>query len=384
MAVTDQGFDAGRLERVGNRISAEIDSGLYDGASLHVARGGQVVIEGVYGFADRDGGRKLDPGDTFFTMSLGKQFLAPLVLNRVERGDLSLRMRVGEIIPEFAVRGKEPITLEQLLTHRSGVLRLLPMIAPEVLGNLETFVKAVCASIVEAKPGERVAYSVVAGHAVMAEMVRRVDAQKRSFREILQQDIFDAVGMKDTSLGLRPDLAERMCPVKPLFTEKSILDRELLTALPAMVGEEGEVPAGGYVSTAADIHLFAEMLRRGGEINGHRILSPAMIDLATRNHTGTVRNEVFDCVLELRGWEPWPAYLGLGFWLRGDTITPGPFGSLNSPRSYGGFGAGSTGFWVDPERDLTFVMLTTGLMEESRSFERFQRISDLVVSALVE
>ncbi len=383
MMITDLGFDAERVERIGRRINAEIDSGLYDGAALHVAKSGRTAIEEVYGFADRDGERKLAKGDTFFTMSVGKQFLVPLVLNRVETGDLALHMRVCEIIPEFANRGKERITLEQLLTHRSGLLRLLPLVEPEVLGNLETFVEAVCETTLEAKPGERVAYSVVAGHAVMAEMIRRVDAGKRSFREILQQDLFDPVGMKQTSLGLRPDLAERMCPVKPLFTEKSILDRELLTAFPALVGEEGEVPAGGYVSTAADIHLFAEMLRRGGEINGYRVLSSAMIDLATRNHTGTLRNELFDCVLELRGWDPWPAYLGLGFWLRGETITPGPFGSLNSPRTYGGIGAGSTAFWVDPERDLTFVMLTTGLMEESRSYERFQRISDLVVSALI-
>ena len=47
-------------------------------------------------------------------------------------------------------------------------------------------------------------------------------------------------------------------------------------------------------------------------------------------------------------------------------------------------GAGSTIFWIEPERDLTFVCLTAGLLEESRSMDRFQRLSDLVLAAVVD
>ena len=86
----------------------------------------------------------------------------------------------------------------------------------------------------------------------------------------------------------------------------------------------------------------------------------------------------------MTGWEPWPAYLGLGFFVRGEEVIPGPFGNLNSPRTFGGMGAGSTCFWVDPAQDLTFVLLTSGLMEDSRHLERMQRISDLVLASSVE
>jgi hypothetical protein len=41
-------------------------------------------------------------------------------------------------------------------------------------------------------------------------------------------------------------------------------------------------------------------------------------------------------------------------------------------------------FWVDPERELAFVCLTAGLLEESSNFPRMQRLSDLVQSSLVE
>ena len=48
-------------------------------------------------------------------------------------------------------------------------------------------------------------------------------------------------------------------------------------------------------------------------------------------------------------------------------------------------GAGSTMFWVDPERDLSCVFLSSGLITcELRNTDRMQRISDLLVAALVD
>jgi CubicO group peptidase (beta-lactamase class C family) len=151
----------------------------------------------------------------------------------------------------------------------------------------------------------------------------------------------------------------------------------------AMVGPEAEIPALGCVTTAADLARFADMLRNGGALDGARILSPAMVETAMRNHTGDKVNETWAYALEMRGWKPWPAFLGLGFYLRGTGAHPAPFGTLASPGTFGGLGAGSTMFWVDPERDMTLVYLSTGLItDESYNTDRMQRISDLALSAL--
>ncbi len=83
-------------------------------------------------------------------------------------------------------------------------------------------------------------------------------------------------------------------------------------------------------------------------------------------------------------WDPFPANIGLSFWLRGEGIFPTYFGLTASPRTFGGLGAGSSMFWVDPERDLTFVLLTAGLLEETRNLDRCQRLSDLVLAAVVD
>ena len=107
-----------------------------------------------------------------------------------------------------------------------------------------------------------------------------------------------------------------------------------------------------------------------------------MLELAARNYTGQLSNNLWNYTFTDRRWDLFPAYLGLGFFLRGESITPGFISVLASPNSFGGFGAGSTCFWVDPQSEVTFSLLTTGLMEESRHIERCRRYGDLVLAAL--
>ena len=378
------GFDPERLARVTAVIDADIAAERYDGAAICVTRHGQVALRTHRGFADRASGRRLEDDAVFVTMSSGKQFTSAIVLNRIERGDLRLMMPVTELIPEFAGRGKDRMTLFHLLTHTSGIVSRVPELAPDELASVERLVAWACTTGPESVPGERVTYSIAVAHAVMAEMVRRAEGSRRSFARILEEDLFRPLGMKDTSLGPRDDLSPRLCPVVARFTEPGLFGPQEISGIGLLITLPGaEIPAGGYLTTIDDLARFAEMLRRGGELDGHRILSPAMIDLATRNHTGDRPNSLLDYTIQLRGWAPFPASIGLGFFVRGDAIIPGPFGNLSTPRTFGGLGAGSTGFWIDPVRDLTFSFLSTGLMEDSHHVERLSRLSDVVVAALV-
>ena len=64
-------------------------------------------------------------------------------------------------------------------------------------------------------PGTSVSYAAVLGHAMLAEIVRRLDGGRRSFGQILKDDLIEPLGMTDTSLGLglRDDQLERAAPV---------------------------------------------------------------------------------------------------------------------------------------------------------------------------
>jgi CubicO group peptidase (beta-lactamase class C family) len=256
---------------------------------------------------------------------------------------------------------------------------------PMQLGSLEAVVQAACLSAVESVPGERVYYSGIIGTAILAEVLRRAEGGKRAFRDMLAQDLFAPLGMNDTALGARADLAARLCPVVARDRLPGLSFAEEYEMFGAMVGPEAEIPSLGCVTTAPDLSRFTEMLRNGGALDGARILSPAMVDLATRNHTGTRPNDTWAFASGVRGWQPVPANLGLGFYLRGEQVAPNFLGTLTSPRTFGGMGAGSTMFWVDPARELGCVFLTSGLITcELRNTDRMQRISDMVVSALVD
>ena len=76
-----------------------------------------------------------------------------------------------------------------------------------------------------------------------------------------------------------------------------------------------------------------------------------------------------------------PAYLGLGFSLRGEVIGHHLFGTLTSAQTFGNYGAGTTLIWVDPELDMTFVGLCTGVMTSGDNIDRWQRLCDIAVSA---
>jgi CubicO group peptidase (beta-lactamase class C family) len=377
------GFDAERLGRLSAVIQGDIDAERYDGCELLVGRGGTVVFHEPFGWADRAAQRRVERHQPFFTMSTGKQFVVALVLNRIERGDFAFTTPVADVIPEFGARGKHRITIKHMLTHTAGMPAMFPQLPPELVGNLEAVVAATCAVLPECLPGRRVNYSALVAHAVLAEMVRRVEGSRRSFRQIVDEDLFKPLGMKESSLGVRADLAGRVAPVIARGRLRGMFEPEALEMFGALINQESEIPAGGYVSTVTDMFRFAEMLRRGGELDGVRILSPAMVELVQINQTGDWPNSLFDYTYDFRGWDPFPANLGLGFFVRGQGVHPTPLGILASPRTFGGFGAGSACFWIDPVRDISYTFFSSGLMEDSYSIERHQKLADLVFSALV-
>jgi len=380
----DVGFDPERLNRLTRVLETDLAAERFDGCALIVARHGRVAYHRWLGWADRAERRPIAEDQVFVTMSIGKQFTNALVLNYVERGAFALTTPIAEIIPEFGCRGKDQVAIWHVLTHTGGLPALLPPMPIEEVPRLPSVVAATCATILEAEPGSRVTYSVIVGHSILGEVIRRIDGGRRPYRQIMAEDLFQPLGMTHTSLGARPDLAARMARVVVRDRRPGALEPELLEATGMLLNEEAEIPAGGYLSTVADVHRFAEMLRGGGALDGVRILSPAMVEQGHTIRTGALTNSLFDYTRAARGWAPFPANIGLGFFVRGTGIHPTPMGTLASPATFGGFGAGSTVFWVDPVRDVTYAFLSTGLMEESRSMERHQRLSDLVHAAVVD
>ncbi len=364
-------------------IEQDVARGLYDGAVAIVAVGGKIVFDQAIGFADRVAQRPMRPDSVFPIFSISKSISAVAMLQRVERGAIRLNTPVCEVIPAFGAKGKQRVTVGQLLCHSGGLPASFPSVPPEQVGDLDAVVAAICDVGLEAVPGEEVSYSPIMAHAVLAQCVRVVDGGQRRFRDIVQADILTPLGMTETSLGMTPALASRAVTPRVSDPSPGMFDAAGLVWLASLIldpARDVEIPAGGFVATAANVHRFADALRQGGSLDGQRILSRPMLEFATSNHTGTMPNDLWNYARELKGWPLFPANLGLGFFLRGEGMVPTYCGHLASPRTYGAMGAGTTNYWVDPARDMTMVCLTTGFVEEANSAIRFQRLSDIAIA----
>lgn len=385
VAAVEMGFDPQALQRVEARVRRDIEGERYDGARILVARRGVPVLDLTLGYAERETARMLEPDAVFSIMSISKVMTAVALLQCVERGDLSLLTPVSQVIPEFAQRGKALVTVGQILTHTAGLGMAQAPLPVDQLGQLEKSVAAICAMPLESSPGETVSYSAMTGYTILGEVIRRLDARGRPLRKILEEDVFLPLGMMDTVWGLRASQQHRRVPVVVRDPDAPELNRKFLADRDRGVVESTELPSGGATfSTAQDILRFGEALRLGGALEGGRVLSPGMVELMTRNQTGDKPNSMMNSSRALHGMAPFPAYLGLGVFLRGEGIFPSHMATLCSPRTFGGWGLGSMGFWVDPEREMTFVALTSGIIERIRNLLRFQALGDMVLASLVK
>jgi len=376
-------FDQERLTHLQRVIADDVAAGRYFGAVIAVARGGRLGLHDAIGYADSARSRPLGLDSVFSIFSVTKAITNVLVLRSVELGRFALTTRISDLVPEFSGGLRNEITIHHLLTHTSG-LPIVFAIKPDMcIDRLDEVVAAVCANILPAQPpGERVAYSPLANHVLLGEALRRTDPNLRTFRAIVHEDLFAPLKMRDSSVGLRSDLRARH--VVPDFRGNFPIRHPGHSNLGpdgAFQEEDAEMPWVGVASTVPDMFRFAEMLRQRGHLDGARILSPATVELATRNWTGELPNELYKTLFHQRGLRPAPAYLGLGFSLRGTALCHHLFGSLTSAGTFGNYGAGSALYWIDPERDMTFVCLTAGVMDSIDNIERFQRLSDVAVSA---
>lgn len=380
---TRSGLSGQRLGRLRASIEQDVAKGLYHGAVICVARHGDVGLLEAVGCADPEQRVPLRTDCVFSLFSLTKAFTNIAALAAVERGQLALTGKVVDVIPEFKGVPRDRATLFHLLTHTTGMPGVWTPKMDMFEDRLDELVQAVCANVHgSVEPGSRCDYSPVANHVLMAEMLRRTDPAQRSFRQILDEDLFLPLAMKDTSFGVRPDLRERkVVPDTRGIIPIRVRGRTLEGPYSLFEEPVNEAAHVGACSTVVDLLRFAEMLRRAGELDGTRVLAPRTLGLARRNWTGEMYNEIYKAQALRAGWEPPPAYIGLGFSLRGERMVHHQFGTLASPETFGNYGAGSTMLWVEPELDLTFVCLTAGLLAQASNIERFQRLSDLAIAA---
>jgi CubicO group peptidase (beta-lactamase class C family) len=192
-----------------------------------------------------------------------KTFTALAVLSLVEEGVLTLDTRVRSILGTDLPLIDDAVTVEQLLTHTSGIGDYLDEEAdwdPEdyvlpvpvhTLADTEAFVPVVDGYPQSFPPGDHFAYCN-GGYIVLAVIAER--ASGREFHDLVEEEVCARAGLSKTSF-LRSDELPGDAALGYLFEEG---DRTNVLHLP--IRGNGD---GGIYSTADDLHAFWRALVEG-------------------------------------------------------------------------------------------------------------------------
>ena len=377
------GMNGERLARI-DRFLAEryVDPGRLPCAQLLVARDGQVVHQTLLGHADLEAGRPLREDAIVRIYSMTKPITSVAFMMLVEEGKVALDDPVHRFIPSWRNLGvyvggggglpgtppgwltkptDAPMRMIDLLRHTSGLTygfqnrtnvdaayRAFKIDTFARDDGLQGFVDALADIPLEFSPGTAWNYSVSTD--VLGYLVEKISGQR--FDQFLQQRIFMPLGMRDTAFFVDEAKAPRFSQCYVSTPEGKLT--------PAQLGSFREPPAvpsggGGLVSTAADYLRFCECLRRGGELDGQRLIGPKTLWLMRQNHLPDGR-DLADVSLSMFTEATYKGVgFGLGFAMTTDVARTAVAGSKGE---YWWGGAASTAFWVDPVEDICVVLLT--------------------------
>ncbi len=395
------GFAPERINRITEHLDKNyIAPGKIAGCQTLVARHGHVAYFKSQGLMDRER-RKPVTDDTIFRLySMTKPITSVALMTLFEQGHFQLNDPVSRFIPAWRdhkvwVSGEgpsmetaapaRPMSMRHVLSHTGGLTygatnhpvdRAYREVgvgrgAGETLGG---FADKLAKVPLRYQPGERWMYSLstdVCGYLVEVISGKRFD-------QYLQETIFDPLDMKDTSFMVAQRKADRLAANYERQADKSLKlidDPERSNYLKQPTFFSG---GGGLTGTTADYLRFCEMLRRGGELDGVRILGPRTIELMHLNHLAGGKDLSGMAV----GAFSETAYEGVGFGL-GFAMTLGQVeaGALGGGDYYWG-GAASTIFWVDPKEDLVVIFMTQ--LMPSATFNFRGQLRNIIYSAIVE
>lgn len=396
MSDSKSGISSSRLDRLNQVIASHIADGLIPGAVMLLARHGEIVHQQALGRQTPDDATPMRMDSIFRIFSMTKPIVSVVTMMLAEEGRLLLSHPVSQYLPELTqlqvalnlsgadeqpalglAPAQREMTVQDLLRHTSGLTYgifgaslVKSSYNAAGIGGPDTtnqnLIDTLATQPLEYQPGTTWEYSRATD--VLGALLERLCG--KPLDAILQERIFTPLGMPDTGFWVQPEQQHRLAEgfaIDPV-TQQAV---HLLN-----VREQPQFLSGGggLVSTAHDYWRFANMLLRGGELDGVRILSPKLVALMTSDHLASLPQAKSGA-----HYLPGPGYgFGLGFAVRtaaGEASIPGSIGD------YHWSGLAGTYFWNDPQEQLTAIWMVQA--QEQREYYR-QLFRNLVYATLLD
>jgi CubicO group peptidase (beta-lactamase class C family) len=347
---------------------------------------GEVVLDRAIGHASGNGPD--DPEDepkapatpeTPMTIySAAKGITAFLVHKLIERGLVGLDEPVATYIPGYERHGKDGITVGHVLSHRAGVPNLpREVLSLEFIGDRDRLVEVLCNAKPFALPGRHLAYHAVSGGFILGEVAQRVTG--RPIREVLARELLEPLGFRWTNYGVAPEDVDAVARnyltgPRTLPPLSNLLTRALGVPLDQLVETTndprfvtGVVPAANVVTTANELSRFFEMMRRGGELDGVRVIAPETIRTAVTEQSH----------LEIDLSLGFPTRFSYGLMLGARVLS---LYGRDTQHAFGHLGFTNILGWADPQRALSAAILTNGKPILYPELPRFLGLSQRITS----
>jgi CubicO group peptidase (beta-lactamase class C family) len=391
--LAETGFTADGLKRIDAFFASEIQKKRVPGGVVGIVRDGKLVYLKAHGTRNPETQAPMEVDSIFALASMTKPMVSVGTLTLTQQAKLPLFSKVSDYYPavgamKVAVKKadgstdydnvKSPMTVQDLMRHTSGLTyggrpdtsspaaRLYPSggQAMKMNGTAE-FMDNIAKLPLVYQPGTIFEYSL--SHDVLGAVIEKVSG--KSLDTYLRESIWNPLRMSDTGFHVPENKLSRQAhPFKlnPLNDSPQAIE-------PVAKGVNLECGGGCSLGTVPDYLKFGQMLVNGGEFNGQRILSPAMVKLMTSNQLNTkIINNVANVEPHREGYG-----FGLGVAVRMDAglaAVPGNVGEYSWNGAYG------TGFFADPQAKLV-VVFGTAAPGDLRKYYR-EQIQDLVYGAM--
>ena len=334
------------------------------GADIAIYKDHEQVFRYQSGFENMKSRTPVRPDALYHMYSCTKVATCVAATQLIERGEILATDPVYAYFPEYRnirIKTKNPdgseriflaentLTIEHLLTmtggldynlNRPGILRVIK----ETGGRAPTLdiVRALAEDPFDFEPGTKYQYSLCLD--VIGGLVELVSGM--SLGEYMKKNIFDPLGMKNTSFGMTDEKKARLATQYSYDPIKGGAYEIPVDQNPYAFGPEYESGGAGLISCVDDQVLFADALANYGVgRTGNRILSKAGVELMSANHLNPEVLKTLD-MAQARGY-------GYGYGVRAN-MDPVAGGNLSPVGEFGWDGAKGSYLSADPKNRLAF------------------------------
>ena len=178
------------------------------GAACAVYHDGKKVVDLWGGYRDRKKGLPWEEDTLCLVLSVSKGMCGLALALAHSRGLIDYDEKVATYWPEFAQRGKEDVTVRQLLSHQAGLAVVDERLTPGVLADLDATAAAIAKQKPAWEPGTKQGYHVISLGFFENELLRRVDPEHRSIGQFIQDELIGPLNGGEFYIGTPKDIPE--------------------------------------------------------------------------------------------------------------------------------------------------------------------------------